>query len=69
MCQHHVFCLFIYVCAHLAKIKCHRRESKSNTPEKRPISGWNNSDEEKELRTCEETVEHLWQDSKMYRIV
>jgi len=68
MCQHHVFCLFIYVYVHLTKIRCHRWETKSNTSERRLISGWNNSDEKRELRTCEETIEHLWQDRKMYRI-
>jgi len=59
------FCLFIYVCVHLTKIKCHRTETKTNTPERRPISGLNNSDEKKELRTFEQPVEHLWQDRKM----
>ena len=61
---------YLFVCVHRAKIKikCHRRETKINTAERRPISGCYNSYEKKALRTYAGTIEYLWKDRNVYRI-
>jgi hypothetical protein len=49
-------------------IKFHRKETKRNTPKKRPYQGGTTGTKiftRKELRTWEVAVEHLWKDRKM----